>query len=287
MPFDACDAPWLFTEEKAHETLDHTPKLLIYMDDFFDLSTTWEDHLKPLEGMFAALQAAGLTLKPSKLVFGPKSVACLGHVISAEGVAVGKDRIKAIQELPTPTCIKDLRSVLGVMNFACRFVPNFVEATAPLVDLTRKEFATRSRLKKTQDTAFAHITRLLIPAPVLKLPDYEREFIVHIDASEIVVGAFLAQPSQNDDSKSDLDTIAYFSQRFKHGRRHYSASMKECCGVVLTLAHWRPYLFGKHFTVSTDHQALTYLYYMQDTSNRLTRWAIALQNFDFTVKHVA
>ena len=274
MPFGVCNAPWLFTE-MAHKTLGHIPELLIYTDDLCVFSTTWENHLKSLQSMFAALQAVDLTLKPSKLAFGPKSVAYLGLVISAEGVAVGKDRIKAIRELPNPTCIKDLRSVLGVMDFVRRFVPNFAEVTAPLVDLTRKEFATRSRFKKawgkTQDTAFAYIKRLLMSAPVLKFPDYEREFIVHVDASEIVVGAFLAQPSKNDDSKSDLDIIAYFSQRFKIGQRHYSASIKECCGVVLTLAHWRPYLFGKHFTVITDHQALTHLYYMQDTSNMLTR----------------
>ena len=62
--------------------------------------------------------------------------------------------------------------------------------------------------------------------------------------------------------------------------------MKECCAVILGLTHWRPFLFGKHFTVFTDHRALVYLYHMQDTSNMLTRWAIALQNFDFTVKHI-
>ena len=62
--------------------------------------------------------------------------------------------------------------------------------------------------------------------------------------------------------------------------------MKECCAVVLAVTHWRPYLWGRHFTCCTDHQALTYLYKMQDTSNMLTRWAIALQNYDFTVKHV-
>ena len=124
MPFGVCNAPWLFTE-MAHKTLGHIPELLVYMDDLCVLSATWENHLRSLESMFVALQAAGLTLKPSKLAFGPKSVVYLGHVISAEGVAVGKDRIKAIQELPTPTCIKDLRSVLGVMNFVRRFVPNF------------------------------------------------------------------------------------------------------------------------------------------------------------------
>ena len=57
--------------------------------------------------MFAALQAAGLTLNTSKLAFDPKWVAYLCHVISAEGVVIGKDRMKAIQEIPTSTCIKN------------------------------------------------------------------------------------------------------------------------------------------------------------------------------------
>ena len=42
------------------------------------------------------MQAAGLTLKPSTLAFGRKSVVVFGHVISAEGVAVEKGRFKAI-----------------------------------------------------------------------------------------------------------------------------------------------------------------------------------------------
>ena len=61
--------------------------------------------------------------------------------------------------------------------------------------------------------------------------------------------------------------------------------MKECCGVVLALQHWRPYLWGKHFKCVTDHAALTHLCCMQDTSNMSTRWTIALQTFDFTVEH--
>ena len=137
--------------------------------------------------MFAALQAAGLTVKPSKLAFDPKSVAYSDHVIPAGGVAVGKDRIKAIQELPTPTCIKVLRSVLRVLNFVRCFVPDIAKVAAQLVDLNHKMFATRSRFKeawgKTQDTAFAHIKLLLMLAPVLKFPGYKREFIVHIDVN--------------------------------------------------------------------------------------------------------
>ncbi|CAB1102857.1 unnamed protein product [Ectocarpus sp. CCAP 1310/34] len=267
----------------------HIPELLIYMDGFCVLSATFENHMKSLESMFVALQAAGLTLKPSKISFGPKSIEYLGHIISAEGISVGKDRIKAVQNLPTPRCLKDLRSVLGVVNFVRRFIPDYAEITNPLVELTRKEYATKSRFvkawNKSHDASFAHLKRLLTSAPVLHFPDFDREFVVHVDASEHGCGAFLAQPSKAD--PESLGMITYYSHRFKHGQRHYSASMKECCGVVLAISHWRPYLFGKHFTVITDHQALTHLFYMQDTSNMLTRWAIALQNYDFTVKHVA
>ena len=76
------------------------------MDDVIACSATWEAHLKLLEDMFHALQTAGLTLKPSKIHFGPKEVQYLGHVLSADGIRLGKDRIKAIINLKTPTTIK-------------------------------------------------------------------------------------------------------------------------------------------------------------------------------------
>ena len=62
MPFGVCKAQWLFTE-MAHKTLGHIPELLIYMDDLRVLSATWENNMKSLESMIAALQAAGLTLR--------------------------------------------------------------------------------------------------------------------------------------------------------------------------------------------------------------------------------
>ena len=60
--------------------------LLVYMNDVIACSATWEAHLKLLEDMFRALQTAGLTLKPSKIHFGPKEVQYLGHVLSADGI---------------------------------------------------------------------------------------------------------------------------------------------------------------------------------------------------------
>ena len=93
--------------------------------------------------MFSASQAAGLTLKTSKLQFGAKQVKRLGHVISEHGIANGDDRIDAISELPDPKNIKELRSLLGTLDFARRFAPEYAEVTSPLVELTKKQYKQR------------------------------------------------------------------------------------------------------------------------------------------------
>ena len=132
-----------------------------------------------------------------------------------------------------------------------------------------------------QDAAFIKVKELLTSAPVLHFPRFHKPFIIHVDASDCGVGAFLAQKDDN----GELAIIAYFSKRFTSSQQHYSATQKECLAVVLAVTHWRPYIWGRHFVCVTDHSALRYLYSMQDTSNMLTRWAIALQSYDFTVEH--
>ena len=284
LPFGIANAPFLFQRTMALAFAHFGPKsgLLVYMDDLICCSSTWEGHMTLLEKTFQSLQAAGLTLKPSKVQFGPKEVKYLGHILSSEGIRLGEDRIKSIIDLPTPTNIKELRSVLGMVNYVRKFIPDLATITAPLVDLTKKE-AVKSVAKRwgpEHDDAFAEIKQRLTKAPVLHFPDFSKEFVIHVDASEVGAGAFLAQTNGN-----DLNIIAYFSQRFNKSQQHYSATMKECYAVVLAIQHWRPYLWGRHFTCVTDHAALRYLYTMQDTSNMLTRWAIAMQSFDFTVQH--
>ena len=226
--------------------------ILTYMDDIICLNSTFEAHLKSLEHMFSALQATGLTLKLTKLQFGQKEIEYLGRVVSEKGIPISANRVKAILVLPEPECIKYNRGFLGTLNYVRRFMDGYAEITAPLVEHTRKDYVKNTALKKAfglaQREAFARAKRALRFAPVLKYPDFTREFIVHTDASEAGEGAFLAQRSRESRSDSDLDIIAYYSHRFSKSKRHYSATMKECCAVVWAVTHWRPYLWGKHFT---------------------------------------
>ena len=81
--------------------------------------------------MFSALQKAGLKRKPPKMQVISKHVNYLGHVISAEGITIGNDRMKANSELPDPKNSKESRSFLGTPNFVRRFVSNFLESLRP------------------------------------------------------------------------------------------------------------------------------------------------------------
>ena len=266
LPFGIANAPWIFQRvmSLAFANFGQSSGLLVYMDDVIACSATWEAHLKLLEDMFRALQTAGLTLKPAKIHFGPKEVQYLGHVLSADGIRMGEDRIKTIVDLKTPTTIKELRSVLGTVNFVRKFIPNLATIIEPLVALTRKSVANLKTLRNIwgpeQDAAFIKVKELLTSAPVLHFPRFHKPFIIHVDASDCGVGAFLAQK----DDDGELAIIAYFSKRFTSSQQHYSATQKECLAVVLTVTHWRPYIWGRHFVCVTNHSALRYLYSMQD-----------------------
>ena len=198
--------------------------LLVYMDDVTASSATWEVHLRLLEYMFRALQAAGFSLNPSKIYFVPKEVHCLGHVLSVDGIRIGEDQIKATVDLKTPTTIKELRSVLGPVNFVRKLVPNLAMIIDPLVALTRKAVANLKTLRNhwgpEQDAALIKVKELLTSAPVLLFPRFHKSFIIHVDASDYGAGAFLAQKEDN----GELAVIASFSKHFSSSQQHYSAT---------------------------------------------------------------
>ena len=113
LPFGVANAPLLLSRIMSLPFAHFGPTsgILDYMDDCI-CSSTWTGYLQLLENMSKALQAADLTLKPSKVQFGPREVKYLGHILIADGIWIGEDRVKSIVDLATPKAIKELRSVL-------------------------------------------------------------------------------------------------------------------------------------------------------------------------------
>ena len=119
-------------------------------------------------------------------------------------------------------------------------------------------------------------------APVLKFPDFTKQFILHTDANDFAIGAVL---SQEIDGKEFV--IAFASKTLNAQQRKYDTSKKECLSLFHFCKQFRPYLFGQKFKLVTDHRALIWLNQNKDEHGCLARWSLQLQEFDFEIIHRA
>jgi hypothetical protein len=97
MPFGLTNTPSTFQALMNHILKPFIRKfVLVFFDDVPVFSISWSEHLQHVKQVFQALQENNLALKRSKCSFGQESVAYLGHIISAAGVAMDPEKIAVV-----------------------------------------------------------------------------------------------------------------------------------------------------------------------------------------------
>ena len=117
----------------------------------------------------AAIQAAGLHIKPSKCEFFKREVTWLGNMVLSEGHAVSPSKTEAILNWATPSTQKELRCFLGTVIFLKKFSPAISQLAAPLHPLTGNgvKFKWDAQCQK----AFEAIKAVFVSTPVLRHAD--------------------------------------------------------------------------------------------------------------------
>ncbi|GFU91801.1 retrovirus-related Pol polyprotein from transposon 17.6 [Trichonephila clavipes] len=251
---------------------------LCYLDDIIVFSETFEDHLIRLRLVLKCLQEAGLKLNSKKCLFAAQEVKILGHLVSSNGVRPDPDKIKAVRNFPTPKNIHDIRSFLGLCSYFRRFIKGFCYLAEPLQSLLKSGVEFHWGPEEVE--AFNSLKKALTSDPVLGMYDERASTEIHTDASGYGIGAVLVQIQNNVEK-----VIAYASRTLTKAEKNYSTTERECLAIVWATNKFRPYIFGKHFTVVTDHHSLCWLMNLKDPSGRLARWALRLQEHDFDVKY--
>ena len=113
--------------------------VLVFFDDILIFSSSWAEHLQHIHIVLDMLRAHRLHLKRSKCSFGASSVAYLGHVISAGGVAMDADKVATVAPWPTPRSARGLRGFLGLAGYYRKYIRDFGVIVAPLTRLLRKD----------------------------------------------------------------------------------------------------------------------------------------------------
>ena len=138
LPFGITSAPEHF-QRRMFEILHDVEGAICLMDDILVHGKSTEQHDRRLHTVLQRLQDAGVTLNKKKCVFSQDRVKFLGQIVDPAGVRPDPDKVSAIVNYKTPTCVGDIRRLLGMTNQLGKFSPNLANVTKPLRDLMAKD----------------------------------------------------------------------------------------------------------------------------------------------------
>ena len=251
-------------------------------DDILVYGQNQDDHDKALRRVFQRLKDKRLTLNRGKCEFNRDSIEFYGFTFGKGGVSPDPKKVDAIRKMAVPQSVKEVRSFLGLTNYVSRFVPNYSDITKPLRDLTKKE--TQWAWTDVHDSAFQRLKNMLTQTTTMKYFNPRAETEVIVDASPHGVGAIL---TQRDTDEEENHVVAYASRALTDVESRYSQTEREALAVVWACEHFHLYLFGSHFTVTSDHKPLEGIFNKPTsmTNARIERWNLRLQSYDFTLRY--
>ncbi|XP_061372918.1 uncharacterized protein LOC133315333 [Gastrolobium bilobum] len=244
LPFGLSNTPSTF-----HATMNDVfaPLLrrfvVIFFDDILVFSSTLQTHVTHLSQVLDILRKQQLYAKLSKCSFATSSIQFLGHIVSSDGVVPDPDKVIAVSEWPTPTTVTQIRAFLGLSGYYQKFIKGYAQTAFPISDLLTKG---KFHWTEEANTTFMELKTCLTEAPILTLPDFQKQFIIETDSSGTGIGAVLLQ---------DRKTLAYFSKKLFPRMQTQSTYIREMYAITSAVGKWRQYLLGSSFVIRTDHDS--------------------------------
>jgi hypothetical protein len=249
--------------------------VVIYIDDILIYSGSLEEHLEHLRKMFQRLRENKLYAKFKKCEFKVTELDFLGHRITQEGLKMDDHKVKVILDWEPPKSVLALKSFLELASYYRKFIKNFAKMAAPLTNLLKKS----TRIYEWDgacDEVFKTLKGILVKALVLKLPDFNKDFEIHSDASDFAIGKVLTQEGK---------PVAFESKKLSETERRWSTHEKEMWAVIHCFKTWGHYIGSKDVVVWTDNVTLRYFATQPKLSSKQVRWQDILALFNVNIRH--
>ncbi len=213
--------------------------------------------------------------KLEKCEFGVTEMDFLGHRITQEDLKMDDHKVKAILHWKPPKSVPALKSFLGLASYYRKFIKSFTKIAAPLMNLLKKSAVTYE-WEEVCDEAFETLKGILVKAPVLKLPDFDKDFEIHFNASDFAMGGVLVQEGR---------LVSFESKKLSETKRRWPTHEKEMWAVIHCPKTWGHYIGSKDVVVWTDNVTLKYFATQPKLSWKQVKWQDTLALFNVDIRH--
>ena len=215
---------------------ENLERVRLFVDDIIVFSRDGAEHVKDLERFFERMVKFNLKLAPKKTNLGVKQVIFLGHKVTAEGVWPDPEKVVPMLNLPMPTNVSGLRSLLGSLSYYRKFLKNMSAKVRPLTELLKK--GAKFAFTAAHVAIVKELMEKLSSLEVLAFPCYEgaisgeRPFRLVTDASVLGFGAVVEQKQKN----GRIRPVCYLSRSTFPNEANWPANELEC-GATVSYTH--------------------------------------------------
>ena len=251
-------------------------------------------HQTYVHRVLTKLEENNLYLKLEKCEFKKEEIEYLGVIVGKNHLKMSPKKLQGIADWPVPKTPTDIQQFLGFTSYYCYFVPNYSSIAWPLLDLTKK--TTPWHWGEWQFKAFKELKTQMCSSPVLTQPNFDKRFILQVDASAYGMGTILSQegdptnltPNLAWQTKPTLHPVAYYSATFTATKWNYDIYEWELLAIMKALAHWRPYLGWTKvlFIIQTDHANLQYWKSPRNLNRHTAWWHANLQEYNYQLEYI-
>ena len=292
MPFRLCNAPPTFQRlmQNCLGELNLT-YCLIYLDDMIVFLEMPEEHLQRMRVVFDCLREHGVKLKPSKCDVFKSEINYLAHHVSQKGVLPLKKNLESSAQCPPLNTYTKVKSFVGLVGHYRHFIKGFAKIAVPLYDLTSGD----NKDKKSEHVdlspealkAFDHLKAACLQVPILAFPDFDKPYLLEMDASGRGLGAVLSQKQAD----GQYHPITYASHVMNETEQRYHSNKQEFLTLKWVVTEqFHKYLspYGKNrneFVVRTDNNPLTYIFSSANLDAAGQCWVAHLTSYNFSLEY--
>jgi len=265
---------------------DYAEWTIAIFDNLLILATDYEDAYRKLDLILDRCIERNIILKMAKSWFGNKEVNFFGYSCTENSFTLTDERKLAVQEIPFPNTLKQMRQFLGTANFFQPFVPGYATMAAPLSDMTKNTFpwSKPDSWQVNYRQCFEDFKVQLLHCLELFYPDFTLPWVLYVDASDYAIGGVLTQTSSKD-TTSYQQPIVIFSHKLSEQARRWDTIEKEAYAIYYGVQKCSHLLRCKFFTLRTDHNNLVWMEASQVP--KIVRWRLYLQSFNFVILHIS